>query len=75
MTNSSNVTPEPTEAFPYTPPSDEIKVKYSHIFEIKKPLPPRLLKLAFDKILSLILLAFSLPILMILKIAYVIEGF
>lgn len=75
MTYSSNPTPEPTEAFPYTPPSDELKMKYSHIFEIKKPLPQRLLKLAFDKIVSLTLLTFSLPILMILKIAYVIEGF
>jgi lipopolysaccharide/colanic/teichoic acid biosynthesis glycosyltransferase len=66
---------EPSEAFPYKPPSDEIKEKYSHIFEIKKPLPPRLLKLAFDKMVSLTLLTFSLPILMTLKIAYVIEGF
>ena len=30
---------EPTEAFPYTPPNDEIKKKYRHICEIKKPLP------------------------------------
>ena len=65
---------EPSEAFPYTPPSAEIKVKYAHIFEIVEPLPPRLIKLAFDKILATILLAFSLPILFLLYCAYIIEG-
>jgi lipopolysaccharide/colanic/teichoic acid biosynthesis glycosyltransferase len=67
-------TPEPIEAFPYTPPTDEIKAKYAHIFEINKPLPPRVFKLVFDKLLAAVLLAFSLPILLLLKIAYVIEG-
>jgi len=67
-------TPEPTEAFPYTPPTDDIKAKYAHIFEIVDTLPPRFFKLAFDKLLAAVLLAFSLPILLVLKIAYVIEG-
>ena len=34
MNNSSNITPEPTEAFPYTPPSDEIKVKYEAKYQL-----------------------------------------
>jgi lipopolysaccharide/colanic/teichoic acid biosynthesis glycosyltransferase len=65
---------EPNEAFPYTPPTDEIKLKYAHVFEITEPLPTRFLKLAFDKFVAALLLAFSLPILFLLKIAYVIEG-
>ena len=74
MTDSTTPLLEPTEAFPYTPPSDFIKVKYAHIFEIKDPLKPRFFKLAFDKLLSAVLLAFSLPILLLLKVAYMIEG-
>ena len=49
MTYSTDPKPEPKQAFPYTPPTDEIKIKYSNIFKINKPLPPRFLKLAFDK--------------------------
>jgi lipopolysaccharide/colanic/teichoic acid biosynthesis glycosyltransferase len=74
MTDSAISPPEPTEAFPYTPPTDEIKLKYAHVFEITEPLPRRFFKLAFDKLVAAVLLAFSLPILLLLKIAYVIEG-
>lgn len=69
-----NDNPEPTEAFPYKPPTDEIKIEYAHIFELTEPLPQRPLKLVFDKIISAILLTFSLPILLLIKIAYVVEG-
>jgi lipopolysaccharide/colanic/teichoic acid biosynthesis glycosyltransferase len=65
---------EPTEAFPYTPPTDNIKKEYAHIFALQEDLPPRFLKTSFDKIFALILLSISLPILLVLKIAYVIEG-
>lgn len=65
---------EPTEAFPYMPPTDEIKDKYAYIFEITEPLPQRSFKLAFDKLVAALFLVFSLPILFSLKIAYVIEG-
>ena len=41
---------EPAQAFPYTPPTDEILQKYSHIFELKEPLPPRFFKVLFDKL-------------------------
>jgi len=66
---------EPTEAFPYTPPTEEIKRKYGHIFALKQALPPRFFKALFDKVVAFILLTISLPILFLLKIAYVIEGF
>ena len=70
MSNSQ----EPTEAFPYTPPTDDIKEKYAHIFAFKEDLPSRFFKTLFDKFLAVILLSISLPILLILKTAYVIEG-
>jgi lipopolysaccharide/colanic/teichoic acid biosynthesis glycosyltransferase len=56
------------------PPADEIKVEYAHIFGLKDGLPPRFFKTLFDKVLALVLLLISLPILLLLKIAYVIEG-
>ena len=65
---------EPTEAFPYTPPTEEIKAKYQHIFDLKEALPSRFVKTIFDKTFALILLSISLPVLAVLKIAYVIEG-
>lgn len=65
---------EPTEAFPYQPPSNEIKEKYAHIFNLKKPVEERFLKLLFDKIIALFFLVFTIPILIILKFAYVVEG-
>ncbi len=65
---------EPSEAFPYTPPSDFIKKKYAHIFEIENPLPSRFIKSFFDRVFSFILLIMSAPILLLIKIAYLIEG-
>lgn len=76
MTQSSN-TPlsiEPVEAFPYKPPTKEILLAYPHIFDLKETLPPRFFKVAFDKIVALIFLVISAPILLLLKIAYLIEG-
>jgi lipopolysaccharide/colanic/teichoic acid biosynthesis glycosyltransferase len=65
---------EPIEAFPYTPPTDEIKKRYAHLFKIKEPLSPGILKLIFDKTFSGLLLIFIIPILILLKLAYVVEG-
>ena len=69
-----NKTIEPKEAFPYKAPTEEIKERYAHIFLIDEPLPNRLVKVIFDKLISSVLLILSLPILILLKIAYVIEG-
>lgn len=71
---SDNNYTEPKEAFPYTPPSEEIMIKYKDIFDIKEPLKPRFLKLVFDKFFAFILLFISLPILCLLKVAFIIEG-
>lgn len=66
---------EPAQAFPYKPPTEEIKKKYAHIFAIKEPLPPRLIKVIFDKVIGgAIFLFVSLPVMLLLKVAYVIEG-
>jgi len=70
MTNK----PEPKEAFPYKPPDETIKQKYSHIFELDKPLDDRFLKVVFDKVVAALLLMAAAPILLLLKVAYVIEG-
>jgi lipopolysaccharide/colanic/teichoic acid biosynthesis glycosyltransferase len=65
---------EPKQAFPYKPPTDEIKSRYKHIFELKEPLPVRFFKVFFDKLVAAIMLVFSAPIFFLLKIGYLIEG-
>lgn len=65
---------EPTEAFPYQPPTDDIKAEFAHIFNLEERLPLRFSKTLFDKVLGLVLLLVSAPILLLLKMAYVIEG-
>lgn len=70
MSHANNV----PEAFPYTPPTEKIKEKYSHLFALNEVLPPRFCKILFDRILAFFLLALSVPVLLLLKIAYVIEG-
>ncbi len=65
---------EPKIAFPYKPPSDEVKKKYKHIFEIKSEIKDRFVKILFDKIMAIILLTLSLPILIILKSMFLIES-
>jgi lipopolysaccharide/colanic/teichoic acid biosynthesis glycosyltransferase len=67
-------TSEPKEAFPYKPPTEEIRQKYRYIFELTKPLPPRFFKAVFDKFVSLVMLLVSAPILLLLKLAFLIEG-
>lgn len=65
---------EPKEAFPYKPPTAEIKARYGHIFKLTEPLPPRFFKSAFDKLVALVMLLLSAPIMLLLKMAYVVEG-
>ena len=57
-----------------TRPTEEIRSNYGHIFELNHGLPPRLFKTLFDKVVATILLTLSLPIFLLLKIAYIIEG-
>jgi lipopolysaccharide/colanic/teichoic acid biosynthesis glycosyltransferase len=66
--------PEPKEAFPYRPPSQELRKQYAHIFSRSEPLPVPWPKTAFDKLSASCVLICALPILILLKLAYVIEG-
>lgn len=65
---------EPKEAFPYKPPTNRIREKYHHLFNIEDPLPPRLPKVVFDKIAAVTLLTVSAPVFIALKVGYLLEG-
>jgi len=65
---------EPKKAFPYKPPSDYIKQKYSYIFHEQFSIKQKYLKLTFDKVVALILLGITLPIVVLLKLAFIVEG-
>lgn len=65
---------EPEEAFPYKPPTDEIKQEYAHIFQLGGPLKSRFFKTAFDKLVAFLLLVAASPVLLLVKVAYLIEG-
>lgn len=65
---------EPKEAFPYTPPTEEIKQKYKAIFELKEPLKVPFPKLLFDKVLAGIFFVLTLPALLFLWVFNLIEG-
>ena len=65
---------EPKEAFPYKPPSIEIKRKYSYIFAKQFSFQSRYLKLVLDKLISLLFLLTTLPIIVLLKLAFIVEG-
>lgn len=71
---NKDISTEPSEAFPYTPPCKDIIQKYSHIFELNEPLLPRFPKVFFDKSVALIFLLISAPILLLLKFAFIVEG-
>ena len=65
---------EPIGAFPYKPPSEEIKRNYKYIFEMESSLDFRFFKRFFDIFLSLTILIFCIPIILVIKISYVLEG-
>uniref|UniRef100_UPI003216DBAD sugar transferase n=1 Tax=uncultured Draconibacterium sp. TaxID=1573823 RepID=UPI003216DBAD len=65
---------EPKEAFPYTPPTPEIKEKYAEIFALKEPLKVPFPKLLFDKAIALFFLLLASPILLLLLISNWVEG-
>ncbi len=65
---------EPKEAFPYKAPTEAIKAKYRYLFKLTAPLKERLPKLVFDKLMALGFLTLAAPVLLLLKLAYVLEG-
>ena len=71
---TANPLSEPAEAFPYTPPTDEIRKKYNEIFELKEALNVPFPKLMFDKVVAFIILVFCLPVILLLLIINFLEG-
>jgi len=63
------------KTFPYKPPSVCIKQKYSYIFHEQFSIKNKFFKLLFDKILSLFFLIITSPMIVLLKMAFIIEGF
>ncbi len=72
--NKKSFTAEPKEAFPYKPPTEEIKTKYKELFELKEPIRVPWPKLLFDKMLSLFILVCCLPVIVFLILFNWIEG-
>lgn len=52
---------EPVEAFPYGPPTEEIKNKYECIFLLNQAVEPKLAKKIFDKVFSFSVLILLRP--------------
>jgi len=73
-TTSTSQLTEPKEAFPYQPPTEEIKEKYKELFEIKQNLKVPFPKLVFDKLLALVILTCCLPIVLFLLLYNFLEG-
>jgi len=65
---------EPKEAFPYKAPDENIIRTYKELFEIKQPLKTPLVKLVFDKTISLLVLVLCSPLILMLALANFIEG-
>jgi lipopolysaccharide/colanic/teichoic acid biosynthesis glycosyltransferase len=66
---------EPDEAFPYRPPSDQLKKEYDEIFKLRTPLKVRTDKLIFDKIVASVVIIISLPVLICIWASYKLEGY
>lgn len=65
---------EPTEAFPYVPPTPEIREKYKELFDLKDPLPYPWTKFVFDKVFSSLILLCCIPIFLFLWCFNIING-
>jgi len=70
----NSTTYEPKEAFPYAPPTEEIKLKYKELFMLKKTIEVPFPKLVFDKLLAGAILICCLPVILLLLVFNFIEG-
>jgi len=68
------MTTEPKEAFPYLPPSAELKQQYSSLFDLDRAVEVRFPKRIFDIFLSGTILLFCLPIILLLFVLNLLEG-
>lgn len=65
---------EPKEAFPYKPPTEEIKKKYHELFSVSDPKGVPLPKLVFDKLVAFFILLCCLPVILFLLLFNFFEG-
>ena len=63
------------KSFPYRPPNALIKKKYTYIFQKNFFIKQKITKIFFDKFFSLFFILIFTPIIILLKIAFLIEGF
>lgn len=64
-----------SKTFPYKKPDNVILKKFAYIFKLKSSLKMKYSKLIFDKIISFLFLCLFLPLLILIKILFIIEGF
>ena len=62
------------EVFPYRPPSEDTKEKFRDLFERENVIPVRPCKRMQDILFSTLMMFIVIPVLLILKFAYIIEG-
>jgi len=62
------------KSFPYKPPSEAIKNKYFYIFHNQFYIKQKFLKIVFDKVIAFLILIILLPVMILLKIAFIFEG-
>lgn len=65
---------EDPRAFPYSAISETLKNEYAEIFQIKEPLPPRPLKVVFDRAASFFVLILVSPLFLVIFAAYLVDG-
>jgi lipopolysaccharide/colanic/teichoic acid biosynthesis glycosyltransferase len=63
-----------SKSFPYKPPSIFIYRKFSYIFNEHFSIKQKYFKLMFDKVVALIFLVITSPFIILLKLAFIVEG-
>ena len=65
---------EPPEAFPYEPPTVQVRERYSRLFELTNPPNIRPYKRAFDVLMASFFIVLTLPLLLLLYLMNFLEG-
>lgn len=74
LLDDRSLPPEPAEAFVCRPPSQNTREEFPHVFALSQPLPERWIKLLFDKTVALIALTLLSPVIGLLWLANLVEG-
>ena len=65
---------EPPEAFPYEPPTVQVRERYSRLFELTNPPNIRPCKRVFDVLMSSFFIVLTSPLLLLLYLMNFLEG-